>query len=607
MGTRRFLVALFVLASVLTVPVLGQQQGPHIERVQGDGSGDSSESQPTATPRTTTAAGVVTTTSPASQETTSPQSNESGEPAYEGTCANLGPFSKSICNGMLGAVKDLAESFLRFAQDTAEWAVEFLVSRPLPQQDGEPEFVDRPTNAPMDTVYDLWFTLGLPAGLALWALFMLLFRASVFLPGHLVTAREAKSLELKGWLALFGILGSWIWCAFLLHLASGLTIWFAPSGEEIAASFELIVDSALAAGLGALLLALSSGVLLLFVALVFGLSWLAVFVLIPAMPVFIALSLPAFSLFRPVSNIGRRLRGLFAPSVFVPFPAAVILGVGYPVVNAIHDSLDTGLSSFAGVDSFAYIILVLVMWFCAAVSPLLLFVGSRRLRPFAALTAGALGAATGSRLASSSGGLREQLSSRFSRGSSSSVAPNAGAGVRVDPLEGSPFTRSSRGGFGGGLPGETPVGALGSGTERGMLKTAEAGVGSNRNGDATSGSSGHRARTHYAKTIPDDVQFERVNDRAELDQRRYDAGYFDSGGEFRTVSDGPSDTGWLLDEGGLIRITEKVPDKPVVLYDRTSSTAIDARGIATDGAYRTARYGDEHRTSVRSVEDSRKK
>ncbi|WP_158057934.1 type IV secretion system protein [Halorussus halophilus] len=593
----RSIVVLLVLTAVLTVPALAQQQGPRIEPIGGGLTDSSATEQTTATSETTTTP-ESTTASQASGEPTTPRGNESGDPAYEGTCADLGPFSKSICNGMLGAVKDIAESFLRFAQDTAEWAVEFLVSRPVPLTDGDPEFVDRPTNAPMDTVYDLWLTLGLPAGLALWALFMLGFRASVFLPGHIATARQAKSLELRGWLALFGILGSWIWCAFLLHLASGLTVWFAPAGEEIVASFEVIVDSALAAGLGAILLAFSSGVLFLVVALVFGLSWLAVFVLIPAMPVFIALSLPAFSLFRPISSIGRRLRGLFAPSVFVPFPAAVILGVGYPVINAIHASLDTGLSSFAGVDSFAYIILVLAMWFCAVVSPIFLYIGSRRLRPLAALTAGALGAATGSQLASRSGGLRDRLSNRFAR-SSSSAASNAGA--RVDPLEGSPFTRNNSGGFGGGLSGETPVGALGSGSERGMPETADSGAGGGTSENSTSGSSRGQPRNEYAKTIPDGVQFERVEDRAKLDQRKYDAGYFDSGGEYRSLSDGPSSAGWLLDEGGFNRIAQKRSEEAVVLYDDKKGKSFDVRNIVQDGRYRAARYDEQHESSVRDI------
>lgn len=597
MRTLRSVTIVVLVLWVFTAPALAQQQGPRIEPISGGPyTPPTQDEEPTTTQQSTT-----TTEAQSDEEPESPLT-ESGDPAYDGTCSDLGPFSKNICNGMLGAVKDIAESFLGFAQGTAEWAVEFLVSRPVPLENGKPEFVDRPTNPPMDTVYDLWLNLGLPAGLALWALFMLFFRAGLLLPNRLVTTREAKTRELFGWLSLFAILGSWIWCTFLLHLGSGLTLWFAPSGEEIVASFELIVDSTLAAGLGGLLLALSSGVLFLVVAGVFGLSWLAVFVLIPAMPVFIALSLPAFSVFRPVSNIGRRLRGLFAPSVFVPFSAAVILGVGYPVVNAIHASLDSGLSSFAGVDSFAYIILVLVMWFCAVVSPILLFIGSRRLRPFAALTAGALGAATGSKLASGSGALRDRLSNRFARSRSSSVTPNAGAGTRVDPLEGSPFTRRSSGGYGGGLGGTTPVGALGSGSTRGMPASVSAG---RSNSGRSTGSRSRDRLSPYAKTIPDDVQFERVENRSDLTQRKYDAGYFDSRGKFHSLSQGPSDSGWLLDEGGFNRITQSSSDKRIVLYDENNAVAFDGRKVATDGKYRSARYTSRHEQSVRTVEGTR--
>lgn len=600
-----------VLTSVAT-PVLGLPPGPRIEPFNGSPT-NSDESNQTSSPTTTTPTTNPETDANSPEETTDGDNPfATAEPAaFDGTCSGLGPFSGNICNGVLAAVNDLARGFLEFSRDIAEWAVEFLVSRPVPVQDGTPEFIDRPTNAPMDTVYDRWFTLGLPAGLGLWALFMLFFRSGALLPGHVVTARQAKVLELKGWLALFGILGSWIWCAFLLYLSSGLADWFAPGGVEIATSFERILSGAVAAGLGAILLWLSTGVLFVFVALMFGLSWLAVYVLIPAMPVLIALSLPAVWIFRPVASIGRRLRELFVPAAFVPFPAAVILGVGYPVINAIHSSLDGGLSDFAGVDSFAYILLVLVMWFCAALSPVFLFVGSRRLRPFAMLTAGALGAASGAQISRSSQRLRDRIPSpSFGSGSRSSVAPNAGAGSRVDPLDGSPFTRTNSGGFGGSLGGTQTAGALEGETQSksGLARTSEQAQSfgsSQATGASTSSGStaGRRTTGAYEKTIPDNVSFQQVRSRDELDQRRYDAGYFDSRGEYQSLSQGPSDAGWLLDEGGFNRISQKVPSESVVLYDQEN--AYDVREVANFGKYRVDRYSGDHRDSVRTVERSR--
>lgn len=121
----------------------------------------------------------------------------------------MGVVSNWLCNGFLSALKEIAMKFLDFARSTAEWAVEFLVSRPVPKRNGAMELVDRPTNAPMDTVYDQWLTLGLPAGLLVCALSMVLLRMSVFLPSGTVSAQRARSLRLKGWFLLFFI-GSWI-------------------------------------------------------------------------------------------------------------------------------------------------------------------------------------------------------------------------------------------------------------------------------------------------------------------------------------------------------------------------------------------------------------
>ncbi len=603
-----------VLTSVAS-PVLGFPPGPRIEPFHGSPT-VSEESNETRTPTTSNPTTNPEVDSDSPEETTESRNPfATAEPAaFDGTCSGLGPFSGNICNGVLAAVNDLARGFLEFARDIAEWAVEFLVSRPVPVRDGTPEFIDRPTNAPMDTVYDLWFTLGLPAGLGLWALFMLFFRAEALLPGHVVTARQARVLELKGWLALFGILGSWIWCAFLLYLSSGLADWFAPAGAEIATSFERILSGAVAAGLGAILLWLSTGVLFVFVALVFGLSWLAVYVLIPAMPVLIALSLPAVWIFRPVASIGRQLRELFVPAAFVPFPTAVILGVGYPVINAIHSSLDGGLADFAGVDSFAYILLVLVLWFCAALSPVFLFVGSRRLRPFAMLTAGALGAASGAQISRSSQRLRDRIPSKsFGKESASSVASNAGAGVRVDPLQGSPFSRTNRGGDSGGLGGRSTAGAL-EGDRRSKNGLTPSPDQTSGNGQATrtsantsSTTEGGRTASAYTKTIPDGVSFQQVSSREELDQRRYDAGYFDTQGEFKSVSQGPSDSGWLLDEGGFKWLNESRSEDSIVLYDERNTSAYDVRPVASDGQYRKSRYRRQHRDSIRTLERTREK
>ncbi|WP_458190766.1 hypothetical protein [Haladaptatus sp. NG-WS-4] len=543
---------------------------------------------------------------------TTAENGSNATAAFGDSCSGLGMVSGQLCTGFLGALRGVAMEFLDFARGTAEWAVEFLVSRPVPMRNGAMELVERPTNAPMDTVYDQWFTLGLPAGLAVWALSMLMLRMSMLLPSRGMSDQRARSLRLKGWFLLFFILGSWIWCALVLHLASGLTLVFAPSGEEIVASFETIVDSALAASLTGLLLWLSSGVLFLFVAFVFGLSWLAVYVLMPAMPVFIALSLPAVWLFRPVASVGERLRGLFVPCAFVPFPAAVILGVGYPVINTVSSSLDGGMSSAAGVDSFAYIILVLVMWFSAALSPLFLVVGSRRMRPFVSLAAGALGAASGMAVASRSGSLRKQLQSRIpNRGmGGSSVTPNAGTGTRVDPLAGSPFSRKGGGSHGGTLGDPQIAGALEgetmTGSSHGSLATGdsdESTAGRNRRSSTTQPGTGPkqtRTNTDYSN-VPDDVTISRVTDREELSQNQYDVGYFDSRGQFQSLSQGPSNTGWLLDEGAFNQIADHKPEETVLLYNHSDTTAYRVKEIVEPGAYRSSRHEQEHRESIRTV------
>ena len=569
--------------------------------------------------------------------TTSANSTNGTAQNGTGPCAGIGGIGGAVCTGMqkgvgtlvTNLVDQVATVLLTKLQSGAETVIQLLVSRPVPLRDGDIALAGEPTNPPMTTVYALWLNMGLPAGLGVWALSMLLLRLTAFLPSSAAPAMEAKTKLLEGWITLFRILASWIWCALVLHLTLGMAQAFAPPGEVIITSFESLGETAAGAGIAALIVYLSSGVLFLLVVAVFGLSFLAPFVFMPAYPLFVGLSLPDVWIFEWFAQKGEFLRSLFAPAAFMPVPTAVILGAGYPVINAIRGELSGPLASIVGVPT--YIILLLVMWFTALLAPLFLFVGGRKMRPLQMFAAGALGAATATNVSQRASNLRDRLGrpSLGSDSSGASVAANAGAGRSVDPLEGSPFSRENGGGFGGRLgatDGPEIAGMLGEGGSTGSggggppasvtspsTGTTGSASTSTSTGSAStsSGESGSkwdrftsRPTQAYADSVPDGIEFEKVTTRTELDQDQYNAGYFRDNGEFQTVSQGNSDAEWLLDKGRFKQLSESFDDDPVVLYDETNDAAYDARSLFADDEDQLGQYERHHQDSMRTIRET---
>lgn len=503
------------------------------------------------------------------------QSNESEK--NSGYCSGIDPVSGQVCNGFIDAIRALAQGFLEFARDIAEWAVEFLVSRPVPLQDGEMELVERPTNAPMGAAYELWLTKGLPIGLALWGFAMTVLRFTTILPMGAASAHRGKTLRQKGWFGLFFILGSWIWAAVVLHLSQGMILAVAPEGADLVADLGSIGGNNAAAGLGIILVWLSSGVLFLLIAFVFGLSWVSVFIFAPALPVFIALSLVDFGPLSVVARIGKFGRDLFVTVAFLPFPTALVLGFGYPIVNAARDAMPGPAEIVPGLGVYA--LLTLCLWVIALLSPIVLFIGMRSMRPLAYMTAGILGAVSMSSLASSSSKVGKAGSAASS--AASSVATNP----RVDPLKGSPFSRDNASSTSAVGATETrSVSALGS---SGGLTRSSSSVATSMDAPSTSGASGSSRQSFSDSRVPSGVSLNKVATRSELDSEQdYRAGYFLPNGDFKGVGGTSSNRDWTLDTG-YERLEKVFPDETLVLQGADDEQFYDVREAVSSEQYGT--------------------
>ncbi len=510
-----------------------------------------------------------------------------------GYCSGIDPVSGQVCNGVVDAVRAIAQGFLEFSRDVAEWAVEFLVSRPVPLQDGEMELVDRPTNAPMGTAYDMWFSKGLPIGLALWGFAMILLRLTTILPGGSAAAHRSKTLRQKGWFGLFFILASWIWAAVVLHLSQGLILAVAPEGADLVADLGSVGGNAAAASLGIVLVWLSSGVLFLLIALVFGLSWVAVFVFAPALPIFIALSLVDFGPLSIVAKVGEIGRDMFVTVAFLPFPTALVLGFGYPIINAARSAMPGATSIVPGLGVYA--LLTLCLWVIALLSPIMLFIGMRSMRPFSAMAAGVLGAVSATSFTRASDKLGNAGSAATSAASSAASSP------RVDPLNGSPFSSDNASSTATvGATDTSAVSALGNASSElarnGHSVTTILGVSS-----ASETSSASRESITDSR-IPPSVSLNKVTTRSELDSEQdYRAGYFLPNGEFKGVGGTSSNRDWTLDTG-YERFDKAYSDKTILLQGAADEQFYDVRDVVENerysGPYSHAQQNAESRETV---------
>ncbi|SEP19678.1 hypothetical protein SAMN04487948_12044 [Halogranum amylolyticum] len=518
------------------------------------------------------------------------QSGDSNEEA--GYCSGIDPVSGQVCNGVVDAARAIAHGYLEFARDVAEWSVEFLVSRPVPLDDGKMELVDRPTNAPMGTAYDMWFTKGLPIGLALWGFAMVVLRLTTILPGGSAAAHQRKTLRQKGWFGLFFILASWIWAAVILHLSQGMILAVAPDGADLVADFGSIGGNNAAAGLGIILVWLSSGVLFLLIALVFGLSWVSVFIFAPALPVFIALSLVDFGPLSIVSKVGQIGRDMFVTVSFLPFPTALVLGFGYPIINAARSAMPGPTSIVPGLGVYA--LLTLCLWVIALLSPIMLFVGMRSMRPFSSMAAGLLGAVSATSLASASNKVGKA-------GRAATSAASSASSSRVDPVQGSPFSSDKAGSTGTvGATGTSAAGALGSAS--GGLARSDNSATTSLGASSTSSSSGTSRETFTDSRIPSSVSLNNVVSRSDLaSDQKYRAGYFKPDGEFEGVGGTTSDRDWTLNKG-YERLDKAYPDKTLVLQGAEDDEFYDIREVIENerygGPYSYAQQTAESRETV---------
>jgi hypothetical protein len=354
------------------------------------------------------------------------------------TCTG-GFFEKKWCQFTNSIIATALNMIADFVGGIINAIIDMVVGAPVPRHNGERAIVQPPTNEPWTTIYDSWLTMAVPIGLAEWLLMVIgVLFSEVYISGQ---EAELKRREMKHrtWKVLFGIVGSWTIGATILHVADALAQSVAPTGEQITSNLFVFAATGQSVALAGFLMWLFGATIFLFVIILILTRIAVIFTMMWALPILLPLAALDMG---PLSTISRPARGLidmFIPFAFMTLPIAIVLQVGYLVMEGLNSSLLQGTLLYVSGANGA---ILLGFWIVAAVSPLFVFRKTGRIAGFAAMMAG-------SSISRDLGSVRDKVQDAKQDWH---VPPRYDRGPEThDILDGR--DASSHGGFGGDLAG----------------------------------------------------------------------------------------------------------------------------------------------------------
>jgi hypothetical protein len=321
-----------------------------------------------------------------------------------------------------------------FVQGVITGLVNMIFGFPTPKVDGHIALFQKPTNQPWTGLYESWKTEAMPMGFLIWVLMLVGILFTQVFTSDPSTALKLRELRSRAWKVLFGILGSWAIGAAILFVVNSTILTIAPDGSDIASNFAVFGGSVGAAGAAGLLVWFFEGVLFLFIMLLLLAQKAMVFIMMWSLPVLIPLAAIDVGPIKYISKPARGIIDMFIPFIFMTLPMALVLRVGYEVVNALNQGIVAQLGMWASQSNTA---LILGFWIAAAVSPLFVFSQTGRIKGMAA---GLLGAS----VATNSGGLKEKVENAKER-VDRNPPPNVSETTDINPDE-------NEGTWGGALP-----------------------------------------------------------------------------------------------------------------------------------------------------------
>lgn len=246
----------------------------------------------------------------------------------------MGWLQEEVENAIKSVLQDLNTSLLDFADSLFSALLDPIVGVPAPESSSRYIVVGAPDNEPWQTIYsDLYVSYILPLTVTL----LLIGLAYVGVrTGSMSDYRRKRLLRRVGLV----FVGTFVWFPMVsmpLQFVDAIGVTLAPLGS-MSSDFGSVVQSAAGGLFVVLLIVIVSNVLLVAVAFVYALRWLAILVLTPIMPllgVFWAFDVWPLS---PASNVARRAAGVYPGLVVAGLPAAVLFRIGWQMDLAVSAS-----------------------------------------------------------------------------------------------------------------------------------------------------------------------------------------------------------------------------------------------------------------------------
>jgi hypothetical protein len=469
-----------------------------------------------------------------------------------------------------------------FVQGVITGIVNMIFGFSVPKVNGHIALFQKPTNQPWTGLYESWKTEAMPLGIIIWVLMVLGILFTQVFTSDPSTALKVRELRTRSWKVFLGILGSWAIGAAFLFVTNSIILTIAPDGSDIASNLAVFTGSVGAAGAAALLVWFFEGILFLFIVLLLLAQKAMVFIMMWSLPVLIPLAAIDVGPVKYISKPARGIIDMFVPFIMMTLPMALVLRVGYEVVNALNSSPVSQLAMWA---SGANVALILGFWIAAAISPLFVFSQTGKIKGMAA---GLLGAS----VAGKSGGLKDKV-----QDAKNHVTSNGQLNEKTDINEG-----KNEGTHGGPLPGgdgsDRPS-MLDAGTEPeqtdgpelpgpgGGSIGADADTGSTNerttsttNGAGSGSTSGTATSSDAGTDTVSSENVTQVNHPSDLpNNTKYNVGHIKDNGEFKPIrrTEGLSRTA-LLHGGTYNRLntgTEKYNDEKLLLQSEDDGSYFD--------------------------------
>jgi hypothetical protein len=295
------------------------------------------------------------------------------------------------CNAKQGIINSIYDGALDLMQATMDAVMGLIFLTPAPKANGQPAFLEKPTNWPWKTIYTDWYSTIRGIGVLIWVLLVLVVLViRTYMPVGVMTDYQLRALWSRLFLILPLILFSFTLFSLYLNSMNGLIQAVRPSGELAASTMSSFFGQLGSVGIAIVITWYFEAIIFLFMFFLLWVRLFFIYVFAIMFPIMVPLAVVDVG---PLSFVASHMRdwlGKMVTITLLPLPMAAAVTAGLllvaaletvtassvAIIQAVSVSPLTGLSASLGkeaLDAIGAAIIMLSAWFVAAISPIILW------------------------------------------------------------------------------------------------------------------------------------------------------------------------------------------------------------------------------------------